>query len=699
MRLRAQAGGGADALPDPGFTDNLVLDEYLVPFGEWMGQAKDWIEEELKWLLSAIEWPFATLNDFLVRDIMEPVSWFWIVVAFFLIGTLARNIKVGVFAGVGIGLCGILGPDHWQATIETIGFVGVAVLLCVIIGVPLGIACGRVDAVWQVVRPVLDAMQVVHAFVYMLPFIAFFGVGNVGATIVTMFFALPPLVRLTNLGIRQVPEDVVEASRAYGAPEWRVLFDVQLPLARAAIMTGINQTLLLAISMLGIAAIMGAEALGGRLFGAISRQNVAEAVGTGLAFYLVAVVLDRISQPEGTESGGLLRRVRRAWAHRRDPGALVQTDEAPGQAEDQESQELGSLAPLTAAERRSMLVAAAGGVVAAVSVLLTWSSGAGFLSAYGRTADERQPGESFSGLSASGGSWFGYLVLALGLFVVAAAVATLVAPGRGPRWLTADGAVIASLALLVMMIAYVLAAPPDLAVGQSTGIGPWVALLGALTASGGSVGWIRSARHAPLRPLSARTRWGRVIAAAFAAVVLGVGAISAWSFDERQRVIVTPEVQVRLDDMKSRAEANPEQAGVIGAEISQLEAALEADSRIIVDGVSGEGAGLGIWVFLAGLAGLAATLPAAGVFGRNEHRQWQWSSITAGIGVGAACVGFGWIFTHVRSAESTSQGEFVSGVGSFLAIAGGLVLAATAAAVLKEFRRAKVYADEVPAAV
>ena len=111
MRLRAQAGGGADALPDPGFTDNLVLDEYLVPFGEWMGQAKDWIGEELRWLLSAIEWPFATLNDFLVRDIMEPVSWFWIVVAFFLIGTLARNIKVGVFAGVGIGSCGFLGPE------------------------------------------------------------------------------------------------------------------------------------------------------------------------------------------------------------------------------------------------------------------------------------------------------------------------------------------------------------------------------------------------------------------------------------------------------------------------------------------------------------------------------------------------------------------------------------------------------------
>ena len=698
MTLLAQAEGDIaelpDELPDPGVTDNRVLDEYFVPFGEWMGQAEDWIGKDLKWLLSAIKWPFKNLNDLLVKDIMEPVPWFWIVVAFFVVGTLSRNIKVGVFAGVGIGICGILGPDHWQATIETIGFVVVAVLMCVIIGIPLGIACGRVDAVWQVVRPVLDAMQVVHAFVYMLPFIAFFGVGNVGATIVTMFFALPPLVRLTNLGIRQVPADVVEASRAYGAPEWRVLVDVQLPLARAAIMTGINQTLLLAVSMLGIAAIMGAEGLGGRLFGAISRQNVAEAAGTGLAFYLVAVVFDRISQPEGIESGGLVRRARRAWAHRRDPEVLLPADDQLlAEAEGQAPHAQGSLAPLTTAERRPMLVAAAGGVAAAVSVLLTWSSGAGFLSAYGRRTDENLAGESFSGLSASGGSWFGFLALVLGLLVVAAVVATLAAPGRGPRWLTADGAVIASLALLVMTIAYLLASPPDLAVDQSTGIGPWVALLGALAASAGSVWWIRSARHAPARPLSARIRWGRVIAAGFAALVLGVGAISAWSFDERARVIVAPEVQVQLDEMRSRAEANPEQVGVIGAEIAVLEEELRADHRIIIDGVSSKGARLGIWVFLAGLAGLAAALPAAGVFGRNEHRQWQWSSITAGIGAGAACVGFGWIFTHVRSAEE----QFVSGVGAFLALAGGLVLVATSAAVLKEFRRAKVYVDDVPA--
>ncbi len=693
MRLLAQSDGST-ALSDVGFSDNLVLDKFLVPFGDWMDQAFDWIASDLKWLLSAIKWPFSTLNELLVRDIMENVPWFWIAVAFFVIGSLARNIKVGAFAGIGIGACGFLGDGFWQATIETIGFVSVAVFLCVIIGVPVGVACGRFDAVWSGVRPVLDAMQVVHAFAYILPFIALFGLGNVGATIVTMFFALPPVVRLTNLGIRQVPADVVEASRAYGAPEWRVLVDVQLPLSRAAIMTGINQTLLLAMSMLVIAAIMGATGLGSELFQAISRQEVALGANSGLAFYLVAVVFDRISQPEGAE-GGLLRRIRRAWAHRRDPEVLIPDSARATAVADEAPQVQGEIAPLTAAERRSMMVAGAGGIIAIVSVFLTWNSGAGFLSAYGRTLDEYRPGESFNGLSASGGSWFGFVLLGLGLVVVAAAVTTMVTPGRGPRWFTADGATVASLAMLVMMAAYLLAAPSDLSTGYSAGIGPWVALIGGLVASAGSVVWIRLAPHAPDRPLSARIGWGRVAGAWFVVAVFAVGAFSVWSFDERTRLIISPETQVQLDELTASAEANPEQAGVIQSQMSALLTQLEPDDRIITDGVNSDGPGLGIWVLIAGLAGVVAVLPAAGVFGRDEHRQWRWSAITAGIGAGAACVGVGWIFTHIRSAETTAEGTYLSGVGSFLAIAGGLTLASTAAGVLKEFRRAKIYADDV----
>ena len=686
MRVLAQQQ--ADEAVRPGFFDNEVTEQFLVPVGAWADQAVDWIAVRLDWLLSIIKWPFDELIGLLVDDILEPLPWVAVVLAFFVIGTLTRNVRVGAFAAVALSICGILGNNYWQQTARTIGYVGVAVLLCVIVGIPLGVACGRADSVWRVVRPLLDGLQVIPSFVYMLPFIFFFGIGVVPATMVTMTFALPPLVRLTNLGIRQVPGDVVEASRAYGAPEWRVLLDVQLPLARPAIATGINQTLLLAVSMLGIAAIMGAGGLGRVLLQAITTQDVPKGMASGLAFFLVAVVLDRISQPEDTDSVGLIRRVRLAWAHRRDPERLLATGEGAG-ADASE----GRFAGVTAKERLPMAIAAAGGALAVVSVFLTWTSGAGLFSAYGRRADEDLAQQSFSGLDASGGSWFGYLALGLGVLVVGAAVMTLAAPGRGPRWLTADGSLISSLALLVMMACYLLAAPSDAAASYSAGAGVYVALAGALLASAGSFWWVSLAPHSPLHPLTARVGWGRVVLAGVAVVILGMAALSGWSFDQRKDVVRDAEVEAQIAELEAEAEANPTQSGVISAQISALLAAQSEKKLIVTDGVSGAGPGLGIWALAAGLAGLVAALPAAGAFGRDEHLRWRWSTVTAGIGAGVVCVTIGWIATQVRSADDS----YITGVGAFIALLGGVALAATAASVLKEFRRSKVYAEDAPA--
>ena len=480
------------------------------------------------------------------------------------------------------------------------------------------------------------------------------------------------------------------ASRAYGAPEWRVLTDVQIPLARPAIMTGINQTLLLAISMLGIAAIMGAGGLGRLLFNAINNQDVAKGAASGLAFFLVAVVLDRISQREGEVRVGLLRRIRLAWAHRRDPETLLTADTQPADGAPAAEATEGSFAAVASAERTPVMIAAAGGLLTVLSVFLTWSSGAGFISAYGRRGDEELAGQSFNGFSASGGSWFGYLAFALGLFVVAAAVTTLVAPGRGPRWWTADGSVIASLALLVMMVCYVLTPSFDLTVGQADGVGVYAALIGGLVAAVGSLRWIRLAPHSPIRPLSARIGWGRVTGSTVAVLLLGIGAISAWSFDERADDRANVELQAQIAALEAEAEANPQNAGFIAVQISTLQQQFTREEVLIItDGVSGSGTRLGIWTFLVGLAGLAATLPAAGVFGRHEHRQWAWSAITAGVGAGIVSVGFGWVFTHVRSADD----GYLTGAGSFLVMVGGCVLVAASAGVLKEFRRSKVYSD------
>lgn len=674
----------SDEAVRPGFFDNEVTEQFLVPVGAWADQAVDWIAVRLDWLLSIIKWPFDELIGLLVDDILEPLPWLVVVLAFFVIGTLTRNVRVGAFAAVALSISGILGNNYWLETARTIGYVGVAVLLCVLVGIPVGVACGRADSVWRVVRPLLDGLQVIPSFVYMLPFIFFFGIGVVPATMVTMTFALPPLVRLTNLGIRQVPGDVVEASRAYGAPEWRVLLDVQLPLARPAIATGINQTLLLAVSMLGIAAIMGAGGLGRVLLQAITTQDVPKGMASGLAFFLVAVVLDRISQPEDTDSAGLIRRVRLAWAHRRDPERLLATGEGAGTDASE-----GRFARVTAKERLPMGIAAAGGVLAVVSVFLTWTSGAGLFSAYGRRADEDLAQQSFNGLDASGGSWFGYLALGLGVLVAGAVLMTLIAPGRGPRWLTADGSLIGSLALLVMMACYLLAAPADAAASYSAGAGVYVALAGALVASAGSFWWVSLAPHSPLHPLTARIGWGKVVLAGVAVLVLAGAAFAGWSFDQRKDVVQDAEVQRQIAELEAEAEANPTQSGVISAQISALLAAQAEKKLIVTDGVSGEGPGLGLWALAAGLAGLIAAVPAAGALGRDEHLRWRWSTVTAGIGAGVACVAIGWIATQVRSADDS----YITGVGVFLALIGGVVLAATASSVLKEFRRSKVYAD------
>jgi len=331
--------------------DTEILDQWEIPFGAWVDQMIDWIDANLSWLLDAIRWPFAFLLENFVDDILSSVPWIWVVLATVIIGSLVRSPKIGISAGFALAICGLLGMEYWLETVRTIGMVMVAVLLCAVIGIPLGIACGRMDSVWNMVRPILDAMQVVHAFVYMLPVVFFWGIGVVPGTMVTMVFALPPLIRLTNLGIRQVPEEVVEASRAFGASELRVLTHVQLPLARPALMTGLNQTLLMSIAMIGIAAIMGAGGLGRLVYRAVQNFDIAASASSGLALFLVAVVMDRLSQPEETDTGSLFSRIKNAWAHRLDPEALLPDSEAADETKSEETKAEDNEAPANPSER------------------------------------------------------------------------------------------------------------------------------------------------------------------------------------------------------------------------------------------------------------------------------------------------------------------------------------------------------------
>ncbi len=664
-------------------------DQYKVNFGEWADQSVDWIDINLEWLLNAIKWPFDFLLSNVVEGFLEQRGWWLIVLLMFFIGWIVRSFRVGLFALAAVTFCAILGPGYWIETARTIGFIAVAVFLCVLIGIPVGIACGRIDPVWSVVRPVLDAMQVVHSFVYMLPFIFFFGIGEESATMVTMVFALPPLIRLTNLGIRQVPEDVVEASRAYGAPEYRVLTDVQIPLARPAIMTGVNQTLLLAISMLGIAAIMGAGGLGRLMFQALSGQDVARGASAGLAFFLVAVSLDRISQPDEGSSQSLFTRLRGAWAHRRDPEALLDAEaEAAKEAEEQNFG--GRPAPIAANEGRGLKVSLVGGVIGIVGVLLPWANDAGFAPSHSRRGDDSLVGETFNGLSANGGSFWGFFVLVASLFVLLAGILRMIRPDSG-RFMSADGVVIAAFTALGASLAYVMGSAAATAVDFSKGIGPWVALAASAIMIVGGLIALSDAPYAPHRPVASTLEWHRVVGGVIALLLAIAGTFSGWSFDERNDSVLSAEDEALIEELRALAEADPTQVNRINIEVQAIYNSARQSEKIISDSWTDIGAGMGWPSLILAILSLGAVLVASGMIGSSEqHRKWRWSAISMGLGAATSVVGLAWIASVTRATDPS----YIVGVGSFLVMIAGIFFISSGRALVREFYRTEVFDDD-----
>jgi glycine betaine/proline transport system permease protein len=227
--------------------------------------------------------------------------------------------RFGLFALASMGL--IFGMDIWRETVATLSLVISASLVALAIGIPIGIAMARSDTVEAIVRPVLDFMQTMPPFVYLIPAAIFFGLGKVPGAIATLIFAMPPAVRLTNLGIRQVSREHVEAGQAFGCTDCQLLFKVQLPLAMPSIMAGVNQTLMLALSMVVIASMIGAGGLGNTVLTGIQRLNVGLGFEGGLGVVLLAILLDRITQSFGRSRtggpvrcpSGLVDRIKRAF--------------------------------------------------------------------------------------------------------------------------------------------------------------------------------------------------------------------------------------------------------------------------------------------------------------------------------------------------------------------------------------------------
>ena len=194
---------------------------------------------------------------------------------------------------------GFLDPTAWSLAMTTLAIVISSVILCVLIGLPLGILAGKIDRFEASLRPVLDTMQTIPAFVYLVPVVMLIGIGNVSGVIVTIVFALPPLVRLTSLGIRGVSPSVVEAARAFGATPAQILMKVELPLATPTILAGLNQTIMLSLSMVVIASMIAVKGLGNEVLRAMGRLDAGKAIVGGLGIVMLAIVLDRITQGLG----------------------------------------------------------------------------------------------------------------------------------------------------------------------------------------------------------------------------------------------------------------------------------------------------------------------------------------------------------------------------------------------------------------
>ena len=266
-----------------------------IPLGDAVEYLVDQTDTYFGWLFDAI----STIIDIFVSSLYDLLFLIPPLILIILIATLGwyisdRDKMTGILIAAGLLL--ILNLDLWEESMQTLALVISSSVIALIIGIPVGIWASRSEAADKITRPILDLMQTMPSFVYLIPAVIFFGLGNVPGIIATIIFAMPPAIRLTNLGIRQVPVELNEVADSFGATSRQKLIKVQLPVAMPTIMAGINQCILLALSMTVIASMIGAAGLGLNVLTGIQRVDIGGGFEAGLAIVIIAIILDRISQ-------------------------------------------------------------------------------------------------------------------------------------------------------------------------------------------------------------------------------------------------------------------------------------------------------------------------------------------------------------------------------------------------------------------
>ncbi len=271
--------------------------DHKIPLGSWLRDLVDLLNTHAQGFFDLVSMVLGALIDGLTEFLLffSP----FVLIPLLALGAWVLHRSIGLAVFIGLSLLLIVNLGYWEATIQTLALVICATLVCILIGVPLGILAARQPWFYAAIRPVLDLMQTIPTFVYLIPTLVLFGLGPVPGLISTVIFSIPAPIRLTHLGISSVPTQLVEAGKAFGATRRQLLTKVELPYALPTIMAGITQCIMLSLSMVVIAALVGADGLGKPVVRALNSVNVAMGFEAGLAIVILAIVLDRVcKRPE-----------------------------------------------------------------------------------------------------------------------------------------------------------------------------------------------------------------------------------------------------------------------------------------------------------------------------------------------------------------------------------------------------------------
>ncbi|SHL40050.1 choline ABC transporter permease subunit [Roseibium suaedae] len=270
------------------------LIDHKIPIGAWAKALVDWLTDNAYWVFDGISVALESMIDGILYLLQAPHPLVIVALATGLAYLVRRSLSFPAFVAVALLL--IINQGYWTETTETLALVIASTFVCVLIGVPIGVAAAHRPRLYLVMRPILDMMQTIPTFVYLIPALILFGLGMVPGLVATVIFAIPAPIRLTQLGVSTTPTHLLEAGQAFGATKSQILWKIELPYALPQIMAGLTQTIMLSLSMVVIAGMVGAPGLGTEIVRALGRADIAKGFEVGVAIVLIAIILDRFFQ-------------------------------------------------------------------------------------------------------------------------------------------------------------------------------------------------------------------------------------------------------------------------------------------------------------------------------------------------------------------------------------------------------------------